>query len=29
MKPEDVTGWAPEVNHGKLLEQPANQKVEI
>ena len=29
MKPEDVTGWAPEVKHGTMQEQPANQRGEI
>ena len=29
MKPEGVTGWVPEVNHGRMPEQPAKQKVEI
>ena len=28
MKPEDVTGWVPEVKHGTLHEQPANQREE-
>ena len=26
MKPEGATGWAPELNHGKMPEQPANQR---
>ena len=29
MKPEDVPGWEPEVKHGTLREQPANQRDEI
>ena len=29
MKPEDVSGWAPEVGRGTLLEQPANHREEI
>ena len=26
MKPEGVTGWGPELNHGTLQGQPANQR---
>ena len=27
MKPEDVSGWVPEVKHGTLLERPANRQI--